>query len=208
MVDKVLIVHVGAGILSLLSGLLVFMLPKGGHNHTLTGKIYAVMMFAVFLTATYVSILKENLFLLLIGFFSFYLVHSGIQVNSFRKERIIKPLNKLFTACYALIFCGILLVSIVLALKSNWSMSIILAVFGITGVLQCTKDIRLYFLRKEYSVNALMKDHIGKMSGSYIAAVTAFLVNNVQFLPSLMVWLGPTFIGTIIIVRFSKPYKD
>jgi len=201
-------VSVGAGILSLLSGLLVFLLPKGGRNHKLIEKIYAVIMFVVFLTATYVGIVKENLFLLLIGFFSFHLINSGIQVNSFRKERIVKPLNKVFTACYALIFFVILLVSIVLAFKSNWSMAIILAVFGGTGAAQCLKDVRMYFLQKDYCVNALMKDHIGKMSGSYIAAITAFLVNNVHFLPPLVVWLGPTFVDTMMIVRFSKPYKD
>jgi hypothetical protein len=45
------------------------------------------------------------------------------------------------------------------------------------------------------------------MTGSYIAAFTAFLVNNTSFLTPLVVWLGPTVLGFGVIWYFSRPYQ-
>lgn len=85
MVSAILWVHVLAGMLSLISGLIVFISRKGDKLHVLLGWLYSFSMFVVFVSATYISVLKNNLFLLLIGFFSFYMVHSGIRVNRFRQ---------------------------------------------------------------------------------------------------------------------------
>lgn len=208
MIREILWVHVGAGILSLLLGLGVFILRKGDSIHVRAGKLYALMMFIVFVTATYVSIVKHNVFLLLIGFFSFYLVHSGLRVNNFRKTRLVNSSDKFYTVAYALVFVIILFIAFWFMMRSNWNTAIILLVFGATGAAQCWKDVRIYFLKKEMGSSALMRDHIGKMSGSYIAAITAFLVNNVDFLPPLVVWLSPTILGTIVIIYFSKPYRN
>jgi ABC-type enterochelin transport system permease subunit len=107
-----------------------------------------------------------------------------------------------------MVFVIILLLAVWFIFLSSWDTAIILLVFGATGAAQCWKDVRIYFLKKEMSSSALMRDHIGKMSGSYIAAITAFLVNNVDFLPPLVVWLSPTILGTMVIIRFSKPYRN
>lgn len=144
----------------------------------------------------------------MIGFFSFYLVHSGIRVNRFRLTGLVSTIDKIFVVFYALVFFLIVSLSFLTALKSNWTPAIILGVFGAVGASLSYTDIKIYLLRKAFSQKALIKDHIGRMSGSYIAATTAFLVNNVYFLPPLILWLGPTLIGTLIIGWFSKPYKD
>lgn len=208
MLEMILWIHVGAGILSLLFGLIVFILKKGDRRHVQIGNIYSLMMFVVFITATYVSIVKNNIFLLLIGFFSFYLVHSGLRVNAFRKTKTVRISDKFLTSIYAFLFAIILLFSFLEMINKKWGIAVILLVFGGTGAAQCFKDVRIYFLKKEMTSSALMRDHIGKMSGSYIAAITAFAVNNVSFLPPLIVWLSPTLLGTIAIVYFSRPYRD
>lgn len=95
-----------------------------------------------------------------------------------------------------------------MALKGNWNSSIILGVFGAIGVFLSFTDLRIFLLRKEFSQKALIKEHIGKMSGSYIAAFTAFAVNNIHFLPSIIIWLAPTLFGTLLIIKFSKPYRE
>jgi len=52
-----------------------------------------------------------------------------------------------------------------------------------------------------------LREHVGRMTGSYIAAFTAFLVNNTSFLTPLVVWLGPAVLGFGVIWYFSRPYQ-
>ncbi|MEO5674687.1 MAG: hypothetical protein ABIQ74_08570 [Chitinophagales bacterium] len=50
--------------------------------------------------------------------------------------------------------------------------------------------------------------NISGMIGGFIAAVSAFLlVDFSENVPALMVWLGPTIIGTPLIVYFISFYK-
>jgi len=49
--------------------------------------------------------------------------------------------------------------------------------------------------------------HIGFMGGGLISAWTAFIVvNQPPFIPPLVVWIGPSVIGTVIIIRASRKY--
>lgn len=50
--------------------------------------------------------------------------------------------------------------------------------------------------------------HIGSMGGSYISAVTAFVVVNIQ-LPQYgwVLWILPTLIGSVMIARTILKYK-
>lgn len=49
--------------------------------------------------------------------------------------------------------------------------------------------------------------HINKMGGGLIAATTAFAAVNITFLPTLVVWLAPSIIGTILITRATGRIK-
>ena len=52
-------------------------------------------------------------------------------------------------------------------------------------------------------------NHIARMTGSYIATLTAFfVVNNKGYFPELVVWLGPSIIGTFIIIRWRAYYRS
>jgi len=48
--------------------------------------------------------------------------------------------------------------------------------------------------------------HIGKISGGYIAAFTAFLITN-QVLPSIVGWLLPTVLGSVFIAYWLRKTK-
>ena len=67
--------------------------------------------------------------------------------------------------------------------------------------------LSMVFRSKNSSEKAWLYRHIGKMSGAYIATVTAFLVTNIHFLPSTIVWLAPTVIGTPLIAYTIRKYK-
>ena len=45
------------------------------------------------------------------------------------------------------------------------------------------------------------------MMGSYIAAMTAFIVVNNTILPEIVAWLLPTVIVTPLIIKWSRKYK-
>ncbi|MFN4880994.1 MAG: hypothetical protein ACK5CD_05075 [Bacteroidota bacterium] len=46
------------------------------------------------------------------------------------------------------------------------------------------------------------------MTGSYIATTTAFLVVNIQLTPMWIIWLGPTLLGTILIIYYTRTYRS
>jgi hypothetical protein len=49
--------------------------------------------------------------------------------------------------------------------------------------------------------------HLQGFGAAYIAAVTAFVVVNINFLPPLLVWLSPTVVGAVIITTTTISYK-
>jgi len=204
--EPLMILHVFAGILSLVSGLLVFVLAKGTKFHIRIGKVYYLAMLLVFLTSIYVSITKGNWFLLLIGIFSFYLVQSGLRMNRFRTLKTSGPLDKIRVFSYGLAFLTMIVLAL-LVFNSSTTLAIILLVFGIIGFSLIRLDFRYFILNKPSpDPKVYFREHIGRMTGSYIAAFTAFLVNNIHFMHPLVTWLGPTVIGFGVIWYFSKPY--
>jgi uncharacterized membrane protein len=205
--EPLMLLHVFAGILSLVSGFLVFCLAKGTQFHIRIGKVYYLGMLLVFLTSIYVSIVKVNWFLLLIGIFSFYLVQSGLRMNSFRKTMRISPFDKLRVFGYGLAFLAMVVLALVV-MKSATTLAVILLAFGLIGISLIRLEFNFFVLNKASTdQKEYLREHVGRMTGSYIAAFTAFLVNNISFLPPLVVWLGPTVLGFGVIWYFSRPYQ-
>src|SRR5437588_569476 len=63
------------------------------------------------------------------------------------------------------------------------------------------------YLRPPQDQNFWWYDHMGGMIGSYIAAVSAFSVVNLRFLPPLVRWLWPVAIGVPVILLWIRYYK-
>ena len=206
--DKFLVFHVFAGILSLLSGLLIFILKKGTGLHVRVGKLYELSMLFVFITALIVSYIKQNWFLLLIGLFSYYLVLSGVRFNQLIKNGKFAIVDVVRTLLFAFSFSTMIVWGVLVLIQGNQSLGIILFVFGGIGLLLVKNELNYFLIKKTIpSSKICMREHIGRMTGSYIAAVTAFAVNNIHFLPPLVIWLLPTGIGIFIIGFYSRPYK-
>ena len=80
-----------------------------------------------------------------------------------------------------------------LSLKSK----VILTVFAIIGFIFSWRDLGL-FKNPIQLKNKWLKLHLGKMTGAYIASVSAFFVVN-QILPGIWNWFVPSIFGTIYI---------
>ncbi len=84
------------------------------------------------------------------------------------------------------------------------------------GICFATALQDVLFFRRRATPVANLKDgkqhwffaHLTRMCAAYIATTTAFVVVNVNFLPQLVVWLGPTVIGSAGITYWTIVYKQ
>ena len=83
----------------------------------------------------------------------------------------------------------------------------VLIVFGLLGSFAAGGDMKA-FLRPPQNKNAWYFDHMSGMIASYIAAVSAFAVVNLTFLPPLVRWLGPTAIGVPLLLLWIRSYQN
>lgn len=195
-VEISLYIHMLTGLISFITGAIAIIAKKGSKPHRLSGKIYFICMYLVVFTSLIVSIYKNNIFLLLIGLFTFYMVWAGTR-SIYNKS--LKPsfLDWLF------LFIAVLTAGIMV-----YSMQIILLVFACIFIFNIIGEFKLFIHtskgRKPKSNQWLLR-HLGMMLGSYIATTTAFLVVNVQeFQPYWLPWIGPTIIVTPLIFYYSR----
>lgn len=201
-------IHAGFGGIALLTGGLALLVKKGNALHKKSGKVFFYSMLISAIVAFIISILPnhESPFLFSIGVFSTYFLLSGYRSLNFRKKEIDIKLDKLIA--YIISFTG--LVMILFSLVLFGKLNIILLVFGIVGLVFGIRDLKLFKNRELLRVSWL-KLHLGKMTGGYIAALSAFFVVN-QILPGIWNWFVPGIIGSIYItywmLKLNKKFKS
>lgn len=193
-----LLVHILAGASALLGGALAMTARKGGQLHRKAGRAFFHGMLGVALTAVPMTLIHPSTFLLLIAGFSLYQVLNGERAlrNKAQRPRV---WDWAITALGA--------VSGVAMLTTG---NVVLLVFGGIAALNVAGDLRTYtaVLRgRRIPANTWLRKHIGHMMGGYIAASTAFLVQNASGLgPWWLVWLAPTFIGVPLLVLWTRRF--
>ena len=192
-------IHILSGFTALLSGFIAIVAKKGKKLHQKAGKAFFTGMILVCISATLISIMKHNQFLLHIGIFSFFLVYSGYRSV---KNKSLKP--SVFDAL-------VIIMAIINCLMMLCTNQVVLIVFGALGSFLAIRDAKLLHDVKNNKIiqkNVWIIRHIGMMLGGYIATFTAFLVVNVSLesLPWLP-WLVPTIIGSPLIAYWTKKYQ-
>jgi len=197
-------IHAFFGGIALLSGLASILFVKGSPNHKKSGKVFSYGMVISSLISLPICWLPnhENNFLFLIGIFTIYLVISGNRVLLFKKKKEANFIDKLisgvmFVASLIMLFFGTYFL-----LKSN-SGGILYLFFGLTTFFISIRDFKFY---KNIDKSKVLPFHIGKMSGAYIASVTAFLVAGLRF-NGLIYWILPSIIGTFFIMYWTKKIR-
>ena len=199
MVIKILIaLHVITGSIALISGGVAAIARKANKAHRIGGIIFVISMLITAIAAITVSLLKSNTFLLAVGIFTFYLTTSGwIWAQHFPAKQKIRYVRLVG----GLGFAAAIFLVLVATLLSN-QLSIILLVFAALLSVLSGKD-----LFKPGDLKRYVPNHAGRIGGAYISAVTAFLVVNVQFLPRLVIWLGPGLVGGLLIALAIRQYE-
>lgn len=203
-----LFMHIAGGTVALISGLVAMLTEKGGKAHRLAGKIYFGGMTAVFVGALTVAIGHHKDFLLMVGFFSYYLTVRGYRTLYLKKIGSgQKPvtLDWLIVTVSGIFILALLIYGLWILTNGN-GMGMPAIVFSLIGLIFLILDIRKFF--KAPPKMHWWFAHIGSMGGSYISAVTAFVVVNIQ-LPQYgwVLWILPTLIGSAIIGRTIRTYK-
>jgi hypothetical protein len=204
-----LFIHIIGGSIALLSGLAAIFTVKGSAPHRLSGKIYFGGMTAVFVGAVVVALAHQNYFLLMVGFFSYYMTVRGYRIlylkNPDHKQKIY--LVDVSISIVASVFVGMLVWWGVRELWVGQMMGVVGIVFGGIGLSLVISDVQKIFNPPSDRMH-WWYGHISSMGGSYIAAITAFVVVNIQ-LPQFqwVLWILPSVVGSIIIGQTIRFYR-
>ena len=190
-------IHILAGTIALLSAIMAILSEKGKKIHVLSGRIYFWSMVGIFLTATAMSIITSNIFLFLIGFFSFYMAFAGIRFAINRKGI---ATTSDWIAIGLMILSGVgMWVLAAIIFMNNDPMSIPLLVFGFFAIFLGYGDFKIH-----KNKTAIGKERIGRhlqnMIGGTIAVITAVLVVNVKIEPVWIWWVLPTVLIVPVII--------
>ncbi len=207
MINILIIIHAALGGISLLAGLSALIAAKGSPRHIFSGKIFFYSMTASVVFAVIVALIPghTNYFLLVIGIFSLYLIITGKRIYSLKYYEVKKAKRSDLIISYSMIIIAIFMIiwGVYIVITAN-NIGFVMILFGLIGLRLAYSDIRFY--RNWFTdYNELVRIHISKMAGGYIAAWTAFLVVN-KVLPGILPWIIPTVLGTVYIILQRKKY--
>lgn len=201
----ILVLHIISGSIGILLGTFILLRKKGDPLHRTTGKVFTIAMVSTGLCAFYLSIIHPNLFLFIVSVFTIYLSISGYRMIQLKKvHQGQKP--QLFDTILTIVMviCSFLFfyrASKYLLAKEPFGL--VFALFGLVSIRLCYSEFKAY-TGKVTDKKYWLKNHIGRMTGAYIAAFTAFLVVNNTFLPPILAWSLPGIIGGIFISKTLK----
>jgi uncharacterized membrane protein len=208
--DVTLGAHILAGFAALFAGAGAFVTKKGGLRHRRLGRAYVYSMAFVSASALALFVFDptpNRQFLALVAVFSFYFVFSGYRVLS-RKRPTDAPSRLDWGATILLTLAGVGLVGIgVSQLLAGIGFGTVMLVFGGISVGFGVRDARV-FRTGDTEPRAWFYEHLSRMSGGYIATVTAFSSVNFFFLPPVARWLWPTLVGTPAITFAIRRYRS
>lgn len=203
--DILLLIHIVAGSISLISGTINIFRRKGDKIHRNVGAFFFYGMLINAVAGFTMSILHRNLFLLIIAVFSFYMTATGqrfLALKKLNKDQKPKTIDWVLTITMILFAMFFIVYGIYMLINTN-NFGIVLVVFGIISTLMSKQDINTYLGKVKFK-NYWLLIHIQRMLGAYIAAITAFLVVNNTYLPPIIAWLAPTVIVVPLIFYWSK----
>ena len=198
MTDAILFVHILAGFAALGMAGVALGTVKGGRWHRRSGNGYVLSMLAVTLTTFALVAIRPNLFLFVIAIFSFYLVFTGWRAAMLRDGRPRLP-DHAAGGVMALTSGGMMALGAAgLLAGGGGAQPVILLVFGSIGLTLSLSDWRDW-RAGPVTGKARIARHLTRMLAGTIATITAAVVVNLDFLPALVTWLGPTALITPLI---------
>ena len=205
-------IHITAGALALISGVVAMTSKKGQRLHRLSGKIFFWSMTVTCVLGLNAGIFRPGLLLFIpIALISFYQVASGyriLYIKNLHKGQNPAWVDWLLTISITITTLGFIGWGI-LSLQEDIFLAIVLFAFSTIGIYCCAVDL-YHYIKKPTDKNYWLFIHIFRMSHGFIAALTAFLVNNsklFKFLPQVLLLIIPISIGQPIITSIIWTYR-
>lgn len=162
-------IHVFAGVLALIVGIVSYTSQKGGERHALAGRIFLGLMAAVLTTAAIgVIFFRDRPFLALLTIQSFYMASSGYRATWYKQNG---PGKIDFLLVLGLVGCGIAFVISLQQANILWSSAVVyytlgaLFAVGFYDVLRIAKVLDWQ--------HAWVPEHFMKMTSAYGALFSA-----------------------------------
>lgn len=203
-----LYLHIAAGFTALIIGLVAMFAPKGQTLHNKSGLIYFWAMVVVAITSTIISLRSTpiNLFLLVTGIFSFYLIFTGYR-STIIKNKAPQLVDKFVTAVMLCTTLAMISLAAYDWFNGTGRLTIILGIFGSIGGVLAIADLLLYRNGLDHPREWLLR-HLGRMLGAYLATFTAFAVTNLTaWMAPILLWTLPPVIGAVSIIFATRYYR-
>ena len=202
------LLHVAAGAVALLAGPFAMFNQDGGRLHRNAGGLFFKSMLIASISGIILSAMTGNIFLLMVGVFTFYMVYTGFRAMKLKKLH--RGQQAGITDWTVLAICSIFGVAMtgqgLFQVFSQNSFGYVSLVFGIILLTRVISDYKRFTVDSGEKKQWLYV-HIGNMMGAYIAALTAFLVQNVSTDPAWVAWLAPTMLITPFIIFTIRKFR-
>jgi uncharacterized membrane protein len=202
-------IHIVGGTLGLISGILIFSLPKGTQRHKILGKLFIAGMLTAGISSQVLAYIHPNSFLFMVGIFTIYMVGTGARSIATKDPASRSAIDRFLQAGMVLSGLALAYLGIEGLLGGN-SFGIVYVVFAGIGLIMVSADLRPA-KKIPKDKNAYLRKHFQRLGGGFIASMTAFLVVNIRELPEWLplwtLWLLPTVLISPLLVQWSNKYK-
>ena len=206
-----IIFHVIAGFTAFLIGPFAIFSDKFGKPHRITGRVFSIAMAVVFITSIIVCIYKNNVFLFMVAFFSFYSVVSGVRILKLKKlgtQHFARWYDWAVHGIFLITCISFLSYAIYLYSKHGFNvLSVLCALFAIGGFFSTRANVKPFF-KKAQKPGFWLDYHRANMIGAYVATVTAFSAQQLHFMPMILQWIWPTLLIVPASRYFNKKYQS
>lgn len=193
-------VHILAGFTGFFMAPVALATRKGGPAHRRWGKVFFWAMVVAGTTALVGAQHIKSLFLLLTAIFSLYMAGFGYR-SLFLKQLAWDARVAVFDWAVAGVGLMVFLGTVVYAVMAR---NIPVGVFGGIGAATAFRQLRGYANAGHWTKNQWLLNHISGFMASYIAAVSAFSVTSLHFIPFPINFLWPTLLGVPIILWWHR----
>ena len=192
--------HIAAGFVGFFVAPVALAVRKGGPAHRRWGKVFFWAMAVAGTTALVGAQHIHSLFLLLTAVFSLYMAGFGYR-SLFLKHLAWDARVGAFDWAVAGVGLLVFLGTVAYAFAAR---NIPVGVFGTLGAMTAARQLRGYANAGHWTKNQWLLNHISGFMASYIAAVSAFSVTSLHFIPFPYNFLWPTLLGAPTIMWWHR----
>ena len=206
MVEFLLVSHVVAGTIALVTAFFAVVTKKGMKAHIVSGRIYTIAMAYVAIGALVLSVIRPNPFLFAIALFSGFMVWTGYRTAVNRKGEV--TTTETNTTYFGVVIVLLMLGYGGFLIAQGELIGFVLIVFSVVIIGYLIEDFRS--LKKGFATGKFrIARHLQRMLGGTAATITAVLVQQVAprvegaTILEVLIWLGPTIVITPLIFYWS-----